>query len=262
MARSISKNRIVRTVFTKLAPFYDAVDPWLTWRLGARWRKQAVAAAKLQSPRRVLDACAGSGLLTAEVAQAAGPRCHVIAIDFCPAMAAAARQRLHDLNLQRRVEFKVENAEIMPFPDEFFDAVFIAFGLRFVSDIRVVFKEFHRVLKPNGRLVVLELARPSNPILNLAAHLSRELILPAYGRLRHRMPSVLLHPLHDSLLHYPGPDKIGRMLMRTDFDEVEYRNLHGGLATLHTAVKLAEEPLLRYESQAADFETKDAEEEE
>lgn len=237
MARSISKNRIIRNVFTKLAPYYDAVEPWLTWKLGEAWRRQAVETARLQSPRRVLDACAGTGLLTVKLAHAYSARCHVIAIDFCPAMVNIAKQRLLITNLQRRVEIKVENVEIMPFPDGFFDAVFMAFGLRFVSDIRVVLKEVHRVLKPGGKFVNLELARPANPLLRGGAHLVREHLSPAYAALRHRLPSGLIHPLHDALLHYPDAEKLGRMLMRSEFDEVEYRRLHGGLAVLHVAAK-------------------------
>jgi demethylmenaquinone methyltransferase / 2-methoxy-6-polyprenyl-1,4-benzoquinol methylase len=247
MVRSISKNRIIRTIFTNLAPYYDALEPWLTWGRGEAWRRRAVAAAKQQSPRRILDACSGTGLLTLPLAQAYGARCHIVAIDFCPAMAVQAKQRLQNANLHRRVETKVENIEIMPFPDGFFDAVFISFGLRLVSDIRVVLKEVHRVLRPGGRFVILELARPGNFIMRAAAYLAREFFLPAYGRLRHRLPSQLIYPLHDSLWHYPDPEKLGRMLMRTNFDEVEYKWLGGGVATLHVAAK-PEVEQLRFEN--------------
>jgi len=247
MARSISKNRIIRTLFTNLAPYYDQVEPALTWNQGVRWRQRAIAAARLSSPRRILDACSGTGLMTAPLAQAYGPRCHLIAIDFCPAMVGVAKQRLQDLGLQRRVEIKVENVEIMPFPDAFFDAVFVSFGLRFVSDIRTVLKEFHRVLKPGGRLVILELAKPSNPIQRFRAHIAREYLFPHQGLLVHKLPPALLHPLHDALIHFPDPEKLSRMLMRQDYDEVEYKPLKGGIATLHSALKLSNDAQFRFD---------------
>ncbi len=237
MARSISKNRIIRTLFTKLAPFYDVLDPALTRKQGSLWRQTAVAAAELDGPKRILDAGCGTGLLTARLAAEFGSHCHIIAIDFCPAMAVLARQRIRQEGLHRRAEVKVENVEIMPYPENFFDAVFMAFALRFVSDIRVVLKEFYRVLKPGGRLVILELSLPPGPIQRKRAELYREYSFPAWARLTYKLPRVLLYPLHDALIYYPNADKLGRMAMRLGFEQIEYQYLKGGLATLHRARK-------------------------
>jgi demethylmenaquinone methyltransferase / 2-methoxy-6-polyprenyl-1,4-benzoquinol methylase len=250
MARSISKNRLYRTLFTKLAPFYDTLEPALTWKQSRAWRARAVAAAGLQAPRRVLEACAGTGLLTVQLAQALGPRCHIVAIDFCPAMAMLARQRLQALNLHRRVEVKVENVEIMPYPDEYVDAAFLAFGLRFVSDIRVACRELFRVLRPGGTLVLLELANPPGPFARLRAAWRREIYVPRLLAWRYRLPKVLLHPLHDSLVHYPDPEKLARLLMRTGFEDVTYKRLMGGVAALHTGRKPVSERQLRFDEDA------------
>jgi demethylmenaquinone methyltransferase / 2-methoxy-6-polyprenyl-1,4-benzoquinol methylase len=237
MARSISKNRIIRTIFTQLAPAYDVLDNSLTWKHGALWRQKAFAAAKIPAPRRVLDACSGTGLLTAELAQRYSAKTHIIAIDFCPAMANVARQRLRELNLQRRVEVKVENVEIMPFPDEFFDVAFLALGLRFVSDVKVAIRELHRVLKPGGRLVVLELCQPPGKLRGKFVHWVRDRYFPLREKLVHRIPPELVYPLHDSLIHYPDPAKLSRRFVRIGFEHVEYAYLSGGLATLHHATK-------------------------
>jgi demethylmenaquinone methyltransferase/2-methoxy-6-polyprenyl-1,4-benzoquinol methylase len=237
MARSISKNRIIRTIFSQLAPAYDVLDGPLTWKQGTAWRQKAFAAAKIPSPRRVLDACAGTGLLTAELAQRYSPKTHIIAIDFCPAMANVARQRLRELNLQRRVEVKVENVEIMPFPDEFFDVAFISLGLRFVSDVKVAVRELHRVLKPGGRLIVLELCQPPGKFRRKFVHWVRDKFFPTWEKWTHRVPPQLFYPLHDSLIHYPDPVKLSRRFVRIGFEHVEFAYLSGGLATLHQATK-------------------------
>jgi demethylmenaquinone methyltransferase/2-methoxy-6-polyprenyl-1,4-benzoquinol methylase len=246
MARSISKNRIIRSIFTQLAPAYDYLDTVLTWKKGTQWRKKAIAATNMPTPRRVLDACSGTGLLTAELAQTYGPKTHIIAIDFCPAMANLARQRLKDLNLQRRVEVKVENVEIMPFPDEFFDVAYVALGLRFVSDVKVAVRELHRVLKPGGKLIVLELSQPPGGLRRRWVHWVRETFMIFWEQWVHKISPILLYPLHDSLHHYPDPDKLMRRLIRVGFEQVSYKYLNGGLATLHQATKFfvqtAEEP--------------------
>lgn len=239
MVRSISKNRLIRNIFTKLADVYDQVEPAVTFGRGEIWRRRAVQLTQLSKPHRILDACSGIGHMSRQLANSFGPQTHIVAVDFCPAMVAVAKQKLRVQHLHRRVEFKTENVEIMPFPDEFFDAIFLSFGLRFVSDIRTVLRECQRVLRRRHPLVILELAVPRPP-LNLAIHLYREYLFPLLGQWQTKLPKVLLHPLHDSLRHYPDPDKLSRMLIRAGFDEVEYQRLGGGVATLHRAVKPGE----------------------
>lgn len=237
MVRSISKNRLIRTLFTQLAPVYDDLEPQLNAQHGPAWRKRAIEFAKIDKPYRVLDACAGTGLMSVQLANAYGSHCHVVATDFCPAMVVVAKQRVRTEHLHRRVEFKTENIEVMPFPDEFFDAVFISFGLRFVSDIRTVLKECLRVLKVNGALVVLELNVPRSPILKWLAYLRREHWIPAWAKLKLKLPPHLAYPLHDALTFYPDADRLARMMVRAGYAEVQYQVLSGGLATLHRGAK-------------------------
>lgn len=237
MARSISKNRIVRNIFTKLAPFYDQLEPALNRSQGSVWRQNAIAAANLHKPRIVLDGCSGTGLLTCALARALGPTCHVVGVDFCPAMVALAKQQIRQTNIRRRVEFKNENIEIMSFPDNFFDAVFMAFGMRFVSDIRAVLYESCRVLKDGAPLVILEQAVPPGEVMRWHTRMVREYWLPLRARMAHGIPAALYHPLHDSLIHYPNAKKFGRMMLQTGFSEASYKSLRHGVATIHRAIK-------------------------
>jgi demethylmenaquinone methyltransferase / 2-methoxy-6-polyprenyl-1,4-benzoquinol methylase len=237
MVRSISKNRIVRNVFTKLALLYDYLEPAITRRRGDKWRSRAIEVSGMIKPHRVLDGCAGTGLLSLQLAQAYGSPTHIVAVDFCPAMVSLAKQKMRSMHLHRRVEFKTENVEIMPFPDDFFDAIFISFGMRFVSDVKTVLKECQRVLKKDCPLIILEYAIPSNPWQRFWTHCYREYFLSFWAWLQARVPGALIHHLHDSLVHYPDADKLGRMLIRAGYDEVEYEELSKGVVTLHRAIK-------------------------
>ncbi|MBN1594681.1 class I SAM-dependent methyltransferase, partial [candidate division FCPU426 bacterium] len=237
----ISKNRIVRSVFSKFALLYDHFEPWMTRRRGDKWRQRAIDVSGLKRPHRILDACTGTGSMSRLLAQACGSPSHIVAVDFCPGMITLAKQKLRNLHMARRVEFRIENVEVMPFPDDFFDAVFISFGLRFSSDIKTVLKESLRILKRDCPLVILEFSVPRNPVLRFFTHLHREYFFPAWVWLRARTPYAISHHLFDSLLHYPDPDKLSRMLIRTGFDEVEYEFLGRGAASIHRAVKPAVE---------------------
>jgi len=241
MVRSVSKNRIVRNLFNKLTPIYNDIEKGLYWGLADKWRQLAIDATAIEKPKRVLDACCGSGQLAIMLSQVFGPSCHVVGIDISPEMVNEAKQRVRELHLHRRIEIKTENAEIMPFPNEFFNSVYVTFGLRFASDIRTVLKEAFRVLQPGGTLLVLELAKPTNFFMRSFTHFMREYWFPIWTRIRFGMPLAMSHHLHDSLLHYPDADKLGRMMIRCGFDDVEYQQLNKGIATLHRAFKPGKE---------------------
>ena len=236
MARSISKNRIVRTIFTRLAPYYDRLDALVTGKRGGEWRRLAAELPLPRPPRRILDACTGTGLMAMEMMRKYN-HSRVIGVDFCPAMVSIARQRIQALHLGRRIEARVENVEIMPFADGFFDAVVVAFGMRFVSDVRVVLRECNRVLQPGGMLMVLEFGQPANPLRRRWVRWRREHWLPVRAALGLRVPRTLMYPLHDALAYYPDPETFGHLLGKTGFRDVAYLNLAGGTATLHRAVK-------------------------
>ena len=209
----------------------------MTRRRGDKWRRRAIEVSGLEKPDCILDGCAGTGLLSLQLAQVFSAPTNIVAVDFCPAMVSLAKQKVRSMHLYRRVEIKAENVELMPFPDEFFDAVFISFGMRFVSDVKTVLAECQRVMKKDTPLIILEYAIPSNPWQRFFTHCYREYFFPFWARLRARVPGPLIHHLHDSLVHYPDADKMGRMLIQAGFDEVEYEELSKGVVTLHRAIK-------------------------
>lgn len=237
MVRSVSKNRLVNTIFQYLAGQYDRLDRWVTGRAGQAWRRRAIELLRVEKPARVLEGCAGTGILTSMLAETLGPQSYLVAMDHTPAMLNQAKQRLRGANLHRRVEFRTENVEVMQFPDEFFDGAIMAFGMRFVSDIRIVLKEFHRVLNPGGSLVILELNTPASFFPRAVVNAWREYGFPLWAEFGLRVPKQLVHLLHDSLRYYPDPAKFARMLIRAGFTEVTYQTLRWGTATLHRAVK-------------------------
>lgn len=241
MVRSVSKNRMIRNLFNKLTPIYHELEKSLYWGQVDKWHQVAINAAGADKPKRVLDAHCTNGDFAIKLARHYGAASHVVGIDLSPAMVATAKQKIRNLHLHRRIEIKTENVETMPFPNEIFDTVFINFTLRFSSDIRTVLKECYRVLKPGGTLLIMELSKPTGILMQLMAHVVREYWFPLWVKIKFGMPSSMAHYFHDSLVHYPDPDKLGRLMVRLGFDDVEYQALSRGIASLHRAFKPGEE---------------------
>ena len=237
MARSTSKNRLVKNIFTKLALYYDSMEKSLHWNKGEAWRQKAIELAQINKASRILDLCTGTGSMAVQLSQHLGATSQIVAIDICKEMLNIAKKRVSKLNLNRRIECKLENAEIMPFPDEFFDVVYIAFGMRFVSDVQSVLEEIYRVLRSQGKLIILELTNPKQVRMQKYTKFIREQWLPLKYRIKYRLSPIFTHYLHDSLVYYPTSEKFKEILINNRFSEVKCEYLNRRLATIHVARK-------------------------
>jgi demethylmenaquinone methyltransferase/2-methoxy-6-polyprenyl-1,4-benzoquinol methylase len=211
----------VRTMFDRIAPVYDAMNRVMTAGLDRRWRRATVAAV-VRPGDRVLDAACGTGDLALEAKRAGG---EVTGLDFSPAMLERARRK------DRSLEWVQGDALALPFEDGSFDAATIGFGVRNLDDLAAGLRELRRVLRPGGRLGVLEITRPRGP-LRVFYSLWFDRIVPLLGKV---LPGGAAYTyLPASVRRFPGPEELARLLEESGFGSVTYRVFAGGIVALHT----------------------------
>jgi demethylmenaquinone methyltransferase/2-methoxy-6-polyprenyl-1,4-benzoquinol methylase len=210
----------VRTMFDRIAPVYDAMNRVMSAGLDQRWRR-ITAEAAVHEGDRVLDACCGTGDL-AIAALAAGGR--VTGLDFSDRMLDRAVRK------SAAVEWRRGDALDLPFGDESFDAVTVGFGVRNLDDLGRGLSEFRRVLRPGGRLAVLEITSPRGP-LSLFYRLWFDRLVPLLGR---TLPGGSAYTyLPASVRRFPGAVEFAELMRRAGFEPVAYRLLAGGIVALH-----------------------------
>jgi len=231
------KSRKVREVFRSVADKYDLMNDLMSFGIHRLWKHYAVLLAQVRPGQRVLDLAGGTGDLAARIVPRVGPRGEVVLADINEAMLAVGRERLTDLGLVGNVRYVQADAQNLPFPDDYFDRVTIAFGLRNVTDKDAALRAMHRVLKPGGEVLVLEFSKPRLPGLRPLYDLYSFTALPAMGRLvagdadsyRYLAESIRVHPDQDTLLG---------MMEAAGFERCRYHNLSGGIVALHRGYKL------------------------
>ena len=210
----------VRAMFDRIAPIYDVMNRAFTMGLDGRWRRLAAASA-VQPGDRVLDAACGTGDL-ALAARAAGGE--VTGLDFSERMLERARRK------SDAIEWVLGDALALPFEDATFDAATIGFGIRNVDDLDAGLRELARVVRPGGRLAVLEITRPTG-VLRPFFRLWFDVLIPLVGRV---LPGGVAYTyLPASVRRFPGPDDLADALRRAGFVDVTYRLLAGGIVALH-----------------------------
>ena len=225
-------DRKVRTIFAEIAPRYDLLNHLLSANVDRRWRRIAVDALGefAVGPRTVLDACAGTFDMSLELVGRPGFSGRAMAVDFALPMLVAGRPKLDG----RAVLPVCGDSLRLPFPDGSFDAAMVAFGIRNLADIGAGFREYRRVLRPAGRLAVLEFATPPNRLVRAGYLFYFHRILPRIGRLVSGHPWAYSY-LPASVKAFPGPGGIARQLEEAGFANVGWSYLTGGIAALHLA---------------------------
>ena len=213
----------VRTMFDRIAPVYDAMNRAMTLGLDRRWRR-LTAAAVVRPHDRVLDACCGTGDL-ALAALVAGGR--VTGLDFSERMLERARRKSEE------VEWVRGDLLALPFADAAFDAATVGFGVRNLEDLERGLAELRRVLRPRGRVGVLEITRPRG-LLAPFYRLWFDRLIPLLGK---ALPGGSAYTyLPASVRRFPGTDELAGLLRAAGFGEVRYRLFAGGIVALHTGV--------------------------
>jgi demethylmenaquinone methyltransferase / 2-methoxy-6-polyprenyl-1,4-benzoquinol methylase len=211
----------VRVMFDRIAPVYDPMNRVMTMGLDGRWRRMT-AEAVVRPDDRVLDACCGTGDLALAAARAGG---HVVGLDFSERMLERARRK------SGAVEWVRGDLLELPFEDGSFDAATVGFGVRNVADLERALGELRRILRPGGRLGILEITTPRGP-LRLFYGLWFDRVVPLLGKLLRGGSAYTYLPA--SVRRFPGPEELAALLERAGFEEVSARLLAGGIVALHT----------------------------
>jgi demethylmenaquinone methyltransferase/2-methoxy-6-polyprenyl-1,4-benzoquinol methylase len=214
----------VRSMFDRIAPVYDLMNRVMTVGLDQRWRRLAVGEVVWPGDR-VLDACCGTGDLAVQAERRGG---RVVGLDFSPRMLERAHHK------SGTIEWVQGDALALPFSDEEFDAATVGFGVRNLADLEGGLRELARVLRPGGKVAVLEITRPHG-ILRPFFRLWFDVLVPIAGRM---LPGGKAYTyLPASVRRFPGPDDLSALMVRAGFQDIHYRLLGGGAVALHTGVR-------------------------
>ena len=227
----------VRGVFDSVASRYDIMNDLMSFGVHRLWKHIAIDLANVRSGQQVLDLASGTGDLAVRFAALVGPQGKVVMSDINAAMLEEGRKRMIDSGNVGNVEYMQIDAEKIPFADNSFHCVTIAFGLRNVTDKDLALREMLRVLKPGGRALVLEFSHPGSKPLSKLYDLFSFKALPLIGKLvtndadsyRYLAESIRMHPDQESLL---------QMMQNAGFERCDYHNLTGGIVAIHRGFKL------------------------
>lgn len=230
------KAGMVGRVFESVASRYDIMNDVMSLGVHRLWKRFAIEQAGVRAGQKVLDVAGGTGDLTAQFVAKVGSTGHVTIADINPAMLEVGRGRLADQGLAGNIEFVQADAERLPFPDNHFDCVAIAFGLRNVTRMDAALASMFRVLKPGGRLLVLEFSKPVLPGLNAVYDAYSFHLLPKLGKLIANDEDSYRY-LVESIRKHPDQETLKGMMEQAGFERVHYFNLSGGIVALHKGYK-------------------------
>ena len=227
------KARKVRGVFDSVAPKYDLMNDLMSMGLHRAWKAYTVLVANLKPGDRALDIAGGTGDLALAFSKKVGASGQVVHTDINQAMLSTGRNRLHDAGVV--LPTLVCDAEQLPFADNYFDLVSVAFGLRNMTHKDIALAEMNRVLKPGGKLLVLEFSKVAAPLEKAYDWYSFK-VLPRLGKLVAGDDASYRY-LAESIRMHPGQQELKAMMQAAGFGHVDYHNLTGGVAALHVGIK-------------------------
>lgn len=227
------KHQAVQAMFAEIAPTYDRLNHLLSVNIDKRWRRlvgRQLADVLARPEALALDLCCGTADLTVALTEQS-PQARVIGCDFCHPMLVRGLEKI-----PARAALVEGDALRLPFADNRFDAVTNAFGLRNLENVEAGLREIYRVLKPQGRMAILEFSRPVVPLLRPAFHFYFTKILPLIGALISGSRQAYTY-LPKSVSHFPPQKELAAMMEAAGFRQVRYINLSAGIAALHLGEK-------------------------
>ena len=231
----MAKKEGVRKMFDNIAPEYDRLNHILSLNIDKRWRTKAVRELADESrPLKVLDVACGTGDFTIEIARKVAPGSEVLGVDISEGMIAVGQEKIAKAGIAASMH--VADCEALPYDGNTFDRISVGFGVRNFEHLELGLSEMCRVLKKDGKLVILELSVPSNPVIRCFYKLYFLHILPAIGGAVSGNKSAYRY-LPASVLNFPSPDKFIPMMKTAGFAEVKHKAFTFGICRMYIGIK-------------------------
>lgn len=230
------KVKRVADVFHSVAGKYDLMNDLMSGGVHRLWKRITIDQSGVRRGHKVLDIAGGTGDLTRKFARMVGPEGKVVLADINDSMLKVGRDKLLNSGVAGNVEYVQANAECLPFEDNTFDVITIAFGLRNVTDQNAAISSMLRVLKPGGKLMILEFSKTDNPALTKLYDFYSFNILPQMGKVI-AGDSESYRYLAESIRKHPDQDTLKGMMEQAGFVNCRYQNMTGGIVALHTGIK-------------------------
>lgn len=230
------KVAMVADVFHSVAAKYDVMNDLMSMGVHRLWKRYTIDCSGVKSGQRVLDLAGGTGDLAAKFSRIVGPTGQVVLADINHSMLKVGKEKLTNMGIVGNLDYVQANAESLPFPDNHFDLITIAFGLRNVTDKSAALASMFRVLKPGGRLLILEFSKPTNDALSKAYDAYSFHVLPRMGKLVANDAESYRY-LAESIRMHPDQDTLEGMMKDVGFEHTSYHNLTGGIVALHRGFK-------------------------
>ncbi|TCK01425.1 2-octaprenyl-6-methoxy-1,4-benzoquinone methylase /demethylmenaquinone methyltransferase [Volucribacter psittacicida] len=230
------KQQMVAQVFHSVAGKYDLMNDLLSFGIHRLWKRFTIDCSGVRKGQHILDLAGGTGDFSAKFSRLVGETGRVVLADINDSMLQVGREKLRNLGVVGNVDYVQANAEMLPFPDNSFDCIVISFGLRNVTDKDKALRSMYRVLKPGGRLLVLEFSKPIFAPLSQAYNFYSFNILPKIGEVVVNDGDSYRY-LAESIRMHPAQQELQSMMEQAGFEQTSYYNLTAGIVALHRGYK-------------------------
>jgi demethylmenaquinone methyltransferase/2-methoxy-6-polyprenyl-1,4-benzoquinol methylase len=235
MFRLSDKGEKIQQMFGAIAPRYDFLNRLLSFGIDRRWRKKAVRLLKYREGARILDVATGTGDVALEIARCTPASVKVTGADFCREMVELGEVKVAASPYAGRIDLKVAPCEDLPFANDTFDSITIAFGIRNVVDRKLGLAEMWRVMRPGGRMIILEFSTPRSRLFRQLYYFYFRRLLPIVGGLFSRYNAYKYLP--DSVLEFPSHEEFSKMISEAGFRNIHIHELTFGIASIYAGEK-------------------------